>query len=60
MTRMRRLAAFAACVLWAQALAAPVKTDHVVAELVAERAALVPGEPVTVALRLAIEDGWHT
>jgi len=39
---------------------APVKTDHVEAELVAERAALVPGAPTTVALRLRIEDGWHT
>ena len=41
-------------------LAAPVKTDHVVAELVAEQSALVPGQPATIALRLAIEDGWHT
>jgi DsbC/DsbD-like thiol-disulfide interchange protein/cytochrome c biogenesis protein CcdA len=40
--------------------AAPVKTDHVEAELVAERTALVPGVPSTLALRLKIEDGWHT
>jgi thiol:disulfide interchange protein/DsbC/DsbD-like thiol-disulfide interchange protein len=40
--------------------AAPVKTDHVEAELVAEQTALVPGVPSTLALRLKIEDGWHT
>jgi thiol:disulfide interchange protein DsbD len=42
------------------ALAAPVKTGHVTAELVAEQTALVPGATTTVALRLAIEPGWHT
>jgi len=40
--------------------AAPVRTAHVEAELVSERAALVPGEPLTVALRLAMDRGWHT
>ncbi|HEY2817748.1 MAG TPA: thioredoxin family protein [Casimicrobiaceae bacterium] len=40
--------------------AAPVKTPHVEAELISEDAALVPGRPATVALRLAIEQGWHT
>ena len=44
----------------AVATAAPVKTGHVTAELVAEQQALVPGETATVALRLAIEPGWHT
>ena len=33
---------------------------HVDAELVAEQTALVPGTTATVALRLAIEPGWHT
>ena len=42
------------------ALAAPVKTEHVEAELVAERTALVPGKPITVALRLKMAEGWHT
>ena len=37
-----------------------VRTGQVEAELVAERAALVPGEPVTVALRLKAIPGWHT
>ncbi|MEJ7669894.1 MAG: thioredoxin family protein [Casimicrobiaceae bacterium] len=40
--------------------AAPVKTPHVEAELVAERTALVPGTATTVALRLKMADGWHT
>jgi len=40
--------------------AAPVKTAHVEAELVAAKTAIVPGEPVTVALRLAIQKDWHT
>jgi thiol:disulfide interchange protein DsbD len=40
--------------------AAPVRTDHVEAELVAATTALVPGEPTTVALRLKLDDGWHT
>jgi DsbC/DsbD-like thiol-disulfide interchange protein len=42
------------------ASAAPVKTAHVEAELVAAKTALVPGEPITVALRLVLEKGWHT
>ena len=40
--------------------AAPVKTAHVEAELVAAKTAIVPGEPLTVALRLSIEKDWHT
>ncbi len=40
--------------------ATPSRTQHVEAELVAARTALVPGEPLTVALRLAIDKGWHT
>lgn len=40
--------------------AAPVKTAHVTAELVAAQSAWVPGAATTVALRLAIEPGWHT
>jgi DsbC/DsbD-like thiol-disulfide interchange protein/cytochrome c biogenesis protein CcdA len=37
-----------------------VRTPQVEAELVAERDALVPGEPLTVALRLKMIPGWHT
>ncbi len=48
--------------LWAPfwAGSAPVKTPQVEAELVAERDALVPGEHISVALRLAAIPGWHT
>lgn len=42
------------------ARASPVKTGHVTAELVCEQTALVPGATSVVALRLAIEPGWHT
>ena len=42
------------------ALASPVKTEHVEAELVSERTALIPGKPVTLALRLKMAEGWHT
>ena len=41
-------------------LAQPVRTPNVEAELIAERAALVPGRANTVALRLKIRDRWHT
>ena len=40
--------------------AAPVRTGHVTAELVAEQRVLVPGTTTTVALRLDLEQGWHT
>src|SRR6267154_1441352 len=33
---------------------------HVEAELVAARTGLTPGQPLTVALRLAMQRGWHT
>jgi thiol:disulfide interchange protein DsbD len=42
------------------AFAAAVKTEHVEAELVAERSAAKPGEVLTVALRLKIVPEWHT
>src|SRR5512133_1471814 len=38
----------------------PVRTEHVEAELVAERTAITPGVPLTVALRLKLAAGWHT
>jgi DsbC/DsbD-like thiol-disulfide interchange protein/cytochrome c biogenesis protein CcdA len=42
------------------ALGSTVKTPQAEAELVAEREALVPGEAITVALRLKAIPGWHT
>jgi thiol:disulfide interchange protein/DsbC/DsbD-like thiol-disulfide interchange protein len=49
-----------AAVLALPAAAAPVRSAHVEAELVPEQSALTPGRPLTVALRLAMERGWHT
>ena len=57
---MPRLAVLAALLLAVPALAAPVQTPHVEAELVAERTAVAPGEPLTVALRLKMIPQWHT
>ncbi|MEP7181460.1 MAG: thioredoxin family protein [Betaproteobacteria bacterium] len=55
------LAAGALTLLFAAtAVAAPARTEHVEAELVAAKTALVPGEPLTVALRLKLAHGWHT
>ena len=50
----------AAFAMLAVAHAAPVRTGHVTAELVSDQTALVPGTTTTVALRLAIDPGWHT
>lgn len=41
-------------------VAAPVRTERVTAELLADRSAAVPGQPVTVGLRLVMDKGWHT
>jgi thiol:disulfide interchange protein DsbD len=60
MSRLLALFALACCTALAPAAAAPVRTPHVEAELIAERTAIVPGEPLVVALRLAIIPGWHT
>jgi thiol:disulfide interchange protein DsbD len=41
--------------------AAPVvKTEHVEAELITEKAAAQPGKPVSVGLKLRMADHWHT
>ncbi|MFI4980889.1 MAG: protein-disulfide reductase DsbD domain-containing protein, partial [Nevskiales bacterium] len=39
--------------------AAPVQTEHVEAELIAENLSLAAGGDNWVALRIAPEDGWH-
>ena len=51
---------FAAIAVTGAAAAAPVRTAHVEAELVPAATALTPGAPLTVALRLKMEKGWHT
>jgi thiol:disulfide interchange protein DsbD len=58
--RTRALALAALALVAAGAHAATARTDHVTAELVAERTALVPGTTTTLALRFAIDRGWHT
>ncbi len=64
MPRLRLLVSLIAAAFFAAAAlvahAAPVRTAHVEAELVSERGAFIPGQPLTVALRLAMDRGWHT
>ncbi|MCZ6673268.1 MAG: protein-disulfide reductase DsbD family protein [Verrucomicrobia bacterium] len=43
-----------------QATAEPVRTDNLTAELVSEWKGLVPGKTNTVAVRLKMDDHWHT
>jgi thiol:disulfide interchange protein DsbD len=57
---MPRFALLLAALAATAVSAAPVRTPHVEAELVAERTAVVPGAPLTVALRLAMIPRWHT
>jgi thiol:disulfide interchange protein DsbD len=42
------------------AFSTPVKTEHVEAELLAQKTAAQAGQPVTVALRLKMISRWHT
>ncbi|HSD00509.1 MAG TPA: protein-disulfide reductase DsbD domain-containing protein, partial [Casimicrobiaceae bacterium] len=58
--RWRFGCAFALLAYAAGVGAAAVRTPHVEAELVSESAAVVAGHRTTIALRLKIEDGWHT
>lgn len=39
---------------------ATVKTPHVAAELISQQTAIVPGQPIEVALRFQIIEHWHT
>jgi thiol:disulfide interchange protein DsbD len=62
MKRFLGVCAMAAGVLGASggALAEPVRTGHTLAELISERAAVVPGDLFLGALRLDLDDGgWH-
>lgn len=47
-------------VAWAQAAPGAVRVDNVEVELVADRAALVPGEPMQIGLRIRHDPQWHT
>ncbi len=42
------------------ACAAPARTGHVEAELIAQKTSFVPGADNVVALRLKLDKGWHT
>lgn len=53
-------ALFASLVSLAPAHAQAVRTDHVTAELVAERSAARPGQPVRIGLKLQHLPHWHT
>jgi len=55
-----RLIALALCAGSLAAVAKPVRTAHVEAELVAETATIAAGQPFTVALRLKMAPEWHT
>jgi thiol:disulfide interchange protein len=57
---LSKFLAFALLFLIFSASAATVKTPHVEADLIARHTAIVPGQPVEVALRLKIIDHWHT
>jgi thiol:disulfide interchange protein DsbD len=57
---LARLAAATLALATATAFGAPVRTPNVEAELVPAQAAAAPGSTVTVALRLAMREGWHT
>ncbi len=65
-TLMNRTTAFFATLICAifygvtPAHAIAVKTPHVEAELIAQQTAIVPGQPITVALRFKIIEHWHT
>src|SRR5665213_672 len=60
----RRLPLLASALLAAlfavSAHAAPVRTGHVEAELIAQKTAFVAGSDNVVALRLTLDRGWHT
>jgi len=58
---MRVLAGLVAVLLLAApAVAAPVDTGHLTAELVAQSQGIAPGQTIHVALRQKIQKGWHT
>jgi len=57
--RLTTLLAVLAALIAAPAVAAPVNTGHIDAELVAQEAA-VPGATVYLAVRQKIAPGWHT
>lgn len=57
---LRHLACLPALLASTFVAALPVQTEHVQAELVAERTALIAGSENWIALKLTPERGWHT
>jgi len=58
---MKHLSALALLTISLPLFAAPtVKTEHVEAQLLAERTAAQPGKPITVGLQLRMAPHWHT
>src|SRR6187455_602013 len=58
---MKHLTALAALMLALPLAAAPVvRTEHVEARLVTERASAQPGKPIIVGLQLRMAPHWHT
>jgi len=57
---MRRAIAVAFVLLAATGSATAQRKGHVEATLVAEKDAIEPGRPLTLGLRLRMEEGWHT
>ena len=51
---------FLPALAWSTPEYGPVERDHIVAELIAEVDAVVPGESFRVGLRLLPDEGWHT
>src|SRR5882672_1857647 len=56
----RLLLALAALAALGAGAAPTVKTEHVEAELVADKSAAQPGKPLLVGLKLRMEPQWHT
>jgi len=56
----RWLLALALLAVSLRIFAQPVKTEHVLAELLTEQSAVQPGKPFTVALRIQHAPHWHT
>src|SRR4030095_1709661 len=54
------LGALCALIFSSAALAQPVNTGHLTAELVSSTQGIAPGQTVQVALRQNIQKGWHT
>ena len=58
--RFAPLLAIATLVATAVASAAPVRSGHVAAELLAENTSIQPGKPFAVGLHLHMDEHWHT